>query len=86
MNSENCHLCYQPVTTENYLFPVHTDHYASRKEEQPLQQHFKFQTQYSEILTVIVQHSILILLHLYLKLQVCLTDLSQSAIQILYGL
>ena len=38
MNSENCQLCYQPVTTENYLLPAHTDHYALRKEEQQLQQ------------------------------------------------
>ena len=31
MKSENCQLCYEPVTTENYLFPAHTDHYALRK-------------------------------------------------------
>ena len=31
MKSENCQLCYEPVTTENYLLPAHTDHYALRK-------------------------------------------------------
>ena len=31
MKSENCQLCYEPVTTENYLFPAHTDHYVLRK-------------------------------------------------------
>ena len=31
MDCENCQLCYQPVTTENYLSPAHTDHYALRK-------------------------------------------------------
>ena len=25
------HWCYQPVTTEKYLLPAHTDHYALRK-------------------------------------------------------
>ena len=44
-----------------------------------------FPTQ-SRILTAIVQHSILNLLHPYLKFQVFLIDITQSDIQILYGL
>ena len=28
MKCENCQLCYQPVTIENYLLPTHTDNYA----------------------------------------------------------
>ena len=39
MNCEKCKLCYQRVTTENYLSPVHRDHYALRKQE-PLPQRF----------------------------------------------
>ena len=31
MNCEKSQLCYQPVTTENYLSPAHTDHYAFKK-------------------------------------------------------
>ena len=32
MNCEKCELCYQPVTTENYLLPAHTDHYALKSD------------------------------------------------------
>ena len=28
MNCEKCQLCHQPVTTENFLLPTHTDPYA----------------------------------------------------------
>ena len=43
MNCENCklffvHWCYQLVIIENYLSPTHTEHYARRKQEQPLLQ------------------------------------------------
>ena len=40
MNCENCQLCYEAVTIENYLSPAHMHHYALRKQEQPLPQHF----------------------------------------------
>ena len=36
MNCENCQLCYQPVTIENYLLPAHKDHYALRRYEQKI--------------------------------------------------
>ena len=47
---------------------------------------FLFPTQQPRILTAIVQHSILNLSHPYFKFHVRLIDLSQSDIQILYGL
>ena len=47
---------------------------------------FLFPTQQPRILTAVVQHSILNLSHPYFKFHVRLIDLSQSDIQILYGL
>ena len=47
---------------------------------------FEFPIQQSRILAAIVQRSILNLLHPYLKFQFRLIDLSQSNIQMLYGL
>ena len=76
-----------PLCKNNLNLPISDkDHYALRKYKQQLPQRFYFPTQQSRILTARVQHSILNLSHPYLKFQIHLIDLSQSSIQVLYGL
>ena len=66
------------------VYPAHTDYYALRKKTTTTIAYListAVQNPYSH-----VQHLILNLLHPYLKFQPHLIDLSQSDIQILYGL